>query len=127
MVRMSLAPTRRSGRAKRARSTNNRTSRVDPDASAYPHRSARFGIGFPAGWDEPGDDQAAIEWAQRLNSATSGSSVGVDTNYLDRDDDRVGAAHRGNLEQLQRVKAAYDPDEVVTAHGHAPSTNGPVA
>lgn len=96
-------------------------SRVPADAMAYPHRDARFGIGFTAGWDDPADDETALAWARGLHARTAPSAVGVYTNYLDRDDlDRVGATHGINLERLQQVKAIYDPGDRFSAHGHVP-------
>lgn len=89
-------------------------SRVPADATAFPHRSARFSLGVAAGWTAAADDERAVEWARRLHAAVApDSNGGVYGNYLDGDeDDRVDAAYRANLERLQRVKAIYDPDNV---------------
>jgi FAD/FMN-containing dehydrogenase len=88
--------------------------RVPTDATAYPHRAARFSLGIAAGWDDPADDDRQIAWARAAHAATSRAATGgVYGNYLDRDeDDQVAAAYRGNLARLSRVKAVYDPENV---------------
>lgn len=89
-------------------------ARVDPTATAFPHRSADFSLGIWVGWDDPAHDEAAISWARELHSAMVPHATGGSySNYLDRDDDRHGAAAFGaNLRRLQQVKREYDPDNV---------------
>lgn len=88
--------------------------RVDPTATAFPHRRHPFNFGISSGWEDPEGDEAAIAWTRALHDAMAehGSS-GVYSNYVDRDEsDRVEAAYGPNLERLQRVKAEYDPGNV---------------
>lgn len=89
-------------------------SRVDPSATAFPHRSARFGFGISAGWEGPSGDRRAMAWTRALHERmTPHVSAGVYSNYLDHDDgDRVEAAYGANLERLQEIKARYDPSNV---------------
>lgn len=94
-------------------------ARVEPSATAFPHRSARFGVGISSGWQDPADDERAIAWTRALHEDLGPyASGGVYTNYLDRDDgDRVGAAFGTNLDRLQAIKASYDPEGLF--HGNA--------
>jgi FAD/FMN-containing dehydrogenase len=87
-------------------------ARVEPSATAFPHRGARFGIGISSGWQDAAEDERAIAWTRALHEdLIPYASGGVYTNYLDRDDgDRVGSAYGMNLERLQAVKATYDPE-----------------
>ena len=89
-------------------------ARVDPDETAFPHRSHPFNFGISSGWENAEDDDAAIGWTRDLHEAMAAYAVdGVYSNYVDRDEsDRVEAAYGRNLERLQEVKAEYDPDNV---------------
>lgn len=93
-------------------------SRIEPSATAYPHRSARFGFGITSGWQDTADDEDAIAWTRSLfDAVTPYASGGVYVNYLGDDrDDRVTSAYGVNLERLQEVKAVYDPDDVFSGN-----------
>jgi hypothetical protein len=91
-------------------------ARVDPTATAFPHRSVRFTFGISTGWANAEDDPAAISWTRSLFEATAQhASGGVYVNYLDRDEaDRVEAAYGANLGRLESIRRAYDPDGLFT-------------
>jgi len=93
-------------------------NRVNPTATAFPHRSAQFGLGIWSGWIDPADDDAAIAWTRKLHKAmTPFSTGGVYSNYLDQDEDgSASAAFADNLERLRGVKAKYDPDNFFNAN-----------
>jgi FAD/FMN-containing dehydrogenase len=93
-------------------------SRVDPTATAFPHREVRFGLGISSGWADPADDEAAIAWTRDLYSAVAvHGSGGLYSNYADRDEsDLPGKAWGSNARRLREIKAAYDPDNVF--HGN---------
>jgi FAD/FMN-containing dehydrogenase len=86
-------------------------ARVEPNATAFPHRSARFGFGISTGWSDPADDARAITWTRSLFDAVAPHATGgVYLNYLDRDERRrVGDAVGSNLARLQEIRARYDP------------------
>lgn len=88
--------------------------RVEPSATAYPHRGVRFGLGLSSGWESPADDAAAIAWTRAFHERMRPHAAsGVYSNYLDTDDsDRVDATYGANLLRLQEIKAKYDPDNV---------------
>ncbi len=88
--------------------------RVDPAATAFPHRDAPFNLGINPGWSDAGADDAAIAWAREFADAMDPYSTGgLYANYAGQDDlDRLRAAYGGNLERLVKVKERYDPGQV---------------
>jgi FAD/FMN-containing dehydrogenase len=88
--------------------------RVDPAATAFPHRDAPFNLGINPGWADAATDEAAIAWAREFSDAMSPYSTGgLYANYAGHDDlDRLRAAYGGNLERLTKVKDRYDPKKV---------------
>lgn len=92
-------------------------ARVDPEATAFPHRTVRYNLSAWTGWIEPGDDAENIAWTRSFHSAIAPHAAnGVYANYLDRDDaDRVEAAFGPNLARLTRLKATFDPDGLFRA------------
>lgn len=88
--------------------------RVPADATAWPHREARFNFGIFAGWEDPADDDEVIAWARGLHDAVAPHATGgAYVNYLDRDDtDRQGAAFGSHYERLAEVKRRWDPQNL---------------
>ena len=86
-------------------------ARVAPDATAFPHREARFDLGVWAGWTDPEDDERCTAWARSLHDALRPHAAGgAYLNYQDRDDlPRRDAAFGANAERLRRIEARYDP------------------
>ncbi len=94
-------------------------NRVDPAATAFPHRSAFCNMGILGGWIDPANDEEVINWARAFHSAMQPfSNGGVYVNYLQGDDGENvdNGAYGQNLERLQRIKAKYDPDNLFDAH-----------
>lgn len=79
--------------------------RIPPDATAFPHRSARFSVQYLA---PPGD----LPWLRGLHAAMgryAGTTAYV--NYIDPElPDWRRAYYGANAERLHKVKAAYDPE-----------------
>jgi len=88
--------------------------RVDPAATAFPHRRAPFNLGIGAGWEDPGSDSAAIAWARRFHAAMDPYSTGgMYVNYVGDDDlGRFEATFGANVQRLRQVKERYDPGQV---------------
>lgn len=88
--------------------------RVDPEATAYPHRNAAFIMNVHGRWERPPDDDACIAWARALFQDTAPFTTGgVYVNFLTHDeDDRVRAAYGPNYERLVEVKDVYDPSNL---------------
>ncbi|MGH3255354.1 MAG: methyltransferase domain-containing protein [Streptosporangiaceae bacterium] len=89
-------------------------SRVDPGATAFGFRKARWLINIPATWRDAADDEREIAWARATHAAVKPFlSEGTYVNFMGDDEDEGAAGAYGRtIERLQRVKAAYDPDNV---------------
>lgn len=91
-------------------------SSVAADATAFPHRDARFVAQYAMRWRKgaSGEIEAAnLAWAERLWAAVepylSGSSYLA---YVDTElDDWEEAYYGANLPRLREVKTRYDPDD----------------
>lgn len=92
-------------------------SRVSRDATAFPHRDSAFLFGLWAGWSDAAEDDDMIAWGRKVYDAMAPySDGGAYANYLDRDDDRLGEAFRGNYDRLLGVKRTWDPHNVFGAN-----------
>jgi FAD/FMN-containing dehydrogenase len=89
-------------------------TRVDPTATAFPHRSAGFNLILLTQWRDPAQSDECIAWTRDLfDSLRPHMADGAYVNYLDADDStRVRAAYGPNYERLQAVKRQYDPNNV---------------
>jgi FAD/FMN-containing dehydrogenase len=98
--------------------------RVDPTATAFPHRAAPYGFHVLAGWLNPDADEKLMEWTRRLHKAMRPYATGgVYANLLGEDeDDRMPSAVGPNYDRLARLKDRYDPDNRFRhAHNVAPA------
>jgi len=89
-------------------------ARVDPGATAFPFRQARWLINIPATWRDAADDEREIAWARATYAAVKPYlSEGNYVNFMgDDEDDTAAGAYGRTIERLQRIKAVYDPDNV---------------
>jgi FAD/FMN-containing dehydrogenase len=89
-------------------------ARVDPEATAFPHRRSRWLFNAHATWTSADDTDAEIDWLRRAFAAfephlTSGTYVNMVTDTLDN----AGTGpHARTLRRLQAIKAVYDPENV---------------
>ena len=89
-------------------------SRVQPTATAFPHRSG-YHLGIYSLWDDRAQNAPNIEWVRetwtRMQPHVSG---GVYVNELGEDEgaDRVAVAYGPNYERLARIKTKYDPENL---------------
>jgi FAD/FMN-containing dehydrogenase len=85
-------------------------SRVAPDATAFPSRTAPFDLVLISAWTDPEEDARHIGWTREFHSAMQPWSAGsVYVNSLDQDDAaRVPEAYGANYNRLRAVKTAYD-------------------
>ncbi len=98
-------------------------ARVDPGATAFPHREARYGFHLLTGWTDPEDDDAMMTWGRAFHDAMAPHATGgVYVNLLAEDeDDRVAAAYGPNLARLGRLKGQWDPENLFRSnHNIAP-------
>ncbi len=86
-------------------------NRVDPQATAYPHRDKAYSFHLVADWTDPTRDEAMREWAREFHNAMARHAMGgVYMNLMSHDEaDRISDAYGANLARLARIKAKWDP------------------
>lgn len=86
-------------------------SRIEREATAFPHRDAAYAIHIFPGWRDADHDGVNIEWARVFHRAMAKYATGgIYVNHLDGDEDDLRrAAYGANYERLARVKQKYDP------------------
>jgi FAD/FMN-containing dehydrogenase len=87
------------------------TSRVDPSATAFPHRGPGFSPVILTQWTDPADTRANIAWTQETFEALRPHTVDrVYVNNLSADDaGMVRHAYGENWDRLVNLKRRYDP------------------
>ena len=86
-------------------------ARVDPIATAFPHREAGHNLLIISQWTDPAETDEGIAWARTTFDALAPHMAErAYTNYLPADDhDRVRQAFGLNYERLLELKRRYDP------------------
>jgi FAD/FMN-containing dehydrogenase len=86
-------------------------ARVEPTATAYPHREPGFNLLLISQWTDPAATDAGIAWARTTFEALAPHMADrAYTNYLPADDhDQVRLAFGVNYERLVELKRRYDP------------------
>ena len=85
--------------------------RVDPTATAYPHRDNRYDCLILSQWPDPAESARNIAWTRELFDAMQPFfAAGVYVNNLgDEGEQRVEQAYGPNYDRLVALKARYDP------------------
>jgi FAD/FMN-containing dehydrogenase len=86
-------------------------ARVEPTATAFPHREPGFNLLLISQWTDPADTDAGIAWARTTFEALAPHMAErAYTNYLPADDhDQVRHAFGVNYDRLVELKRRYDP------------------
>jgi FAD/FMN-containing dehydrogenase len=90
-------------------------TRIDPTATAVPHRDEGFNLLLPSEWLDPADTVKNIAWTKDTFAALSEHlATGRWLNYLgdDQADDAIRAAYGPNYDRLLAAKRRYDPANV---------------
>jgi len=89
-------------------------SRIEPAATAFPHRYTPFVLNLHTRWQEKSDDDRCIAWARDFHDATRPFSKGVYVNFLSEEGDaRVREAYTEEVwAHLVEVKRKWDPENV---------------
>ena len=93
-------------------------SRVDPTATAFPHRAEQFDFLILSQWSDPADAPRNIEWTRALFDAMRPhleDAVYVN-NLGDEGPDRVRAAYGVNYPRLAELKRRHDPENLFRAN-----------
>jgi hypothetical protein len=86
-------------------------SRVDPAATAFPHRDEHYDLIILSQWTDPTDSDKNIQWTRAFFDAMQPFfESGVYVNNLGEEgEDRVQAAYGANYDRLLALKNKYDP------------------
>ena len=97
-------------------------SRIDPSATAFPHRKSLYTFHILAGWEDPGQDQVVMEWSRGFHQAMAPfADGGVYVNLLGEDEtDRVPAAYGANYDRLVTLKNKWDPENLFRLNNNIP-------
>lgn len=89
-------------------------SRVDANATAYPHRTPPFVLNVHTRWQDAESDEANIAWARDFAEATQQYAQGVYVNFISQEgEDRVKQAYTPEVwERLVEVKDKWDPNNI---------------
>jgi FAD/FMN-containing dehydrogenase len=88
--------------------------RVDPSATAFPHRDAAYSFHLMPGWMESAHDAEVMAWAKSCHGAMARHATGgVYVNLLGPDEqDRIRAAYGTNYDRLVDLKRRWDPENL---------------
>jgi FAD/FMN-containing dehydrogenase len=86
-------------------------TRVPVSATAFPQRSAHFGMNVHARWQDKSADRPHVEWARETFERTAPFASGTAyVNFMPDDEgERVKTAYGANYAKLTEVKRRYDP------------------
>ncbi len=85
-------------------------SRVDPTATAFPHRHSQYDMMFLSQWVDAADADKNISWTRESWEAMKPFTNGVYVNNLgEEEDDVVRDAYGANYERLVALKKKFDP------------------
>jgi FAD/FMN-containing dehydrogenase len=90
-------------------------TRVEPTATAVPHREQGWNLLIPSVWTDPAQTDANVTWTRETFAAMRPHfGTGRWLNYLgdDQADDAIRGAYGPNYERLREVKRRYDPENV---------------
>jgi FAD binding domain/Berberine and berberine like len=89
-------------------------TRVDPQATAFPHREPGYNLLIAAQWPDPADSDANMSWLHDTYEALEPfTAPRAYVNYMGADDaDRVPQAYGPNYERLAQIKGRYDPENL---------------
>jgi FAD/FMN-containing dehydrogenase len=102
-------------------------SRVEPTATAFPHRERHYDCLILSQWDDGSDADRNIAWTRRLFEALQPFLEGAvyANNLGEEETDRVKAAYGPNYGRLAAVKAEYDPSNLFRLnHNITPAVTG---
>jgi hypothetical protein len=96
--------------------------RVDPTATAFPHREPGFNLVLAGQWADPADTEVNVQWVRdtlaALEPCTAPPTL---VNYAGADQpDETVAFYGPNLDRLRDIKSRYDPDNVFHLNQNIP-------
>lgn len=97
--------------------------RVDPEATAFPHRDQNYFVSILGAWFDPEDDGARSgAWVEATWNALKPEGRGAYVNFLQNEgEDRIREAYsKSGFERLTRVKQMYDPENIFRHNQNIP-------
>lgn len=96
--------------------------RVDPTATAFPHREPGFNLVLAGQWADPADTEVNVQWVRDTFAALEPyTAPRTLVNYAGADQpDEVVAFYGPNLDRLRDIKRRYDPDNVFHLNQNIP-------
>ncbi len=92
------------------------------DATAFPHRDARYVVGTYGMWSNESDDERTISWVRDSYEALRPHFA--ESEYVNfasgTDNETVRSAYGGNYDRLARTKGTYDPDNFFRLNQNIP-------
>jgi len=87
-------------------------TRIDPTATAFPHRRPGYNLAITGEWLEPSETEANVRWVRETFAALEPfMAPQVYVNYLADDDSaRTREAYGPNYDRLVELKRRYDPE-----------------
>lgn len=87
---------------------------VATEATAYPHRDARYLAHIQAHWTGPEEDSTSQQWTRELHESVTEYGTGGEyiNNQTDDNPERVQAAYTDNYDRLVTIKNEWDPDNL---------------
>jgi len=102
-------------------------ARVDPAATAFVARNARYVMNVHGRWSDVRDDDRVRTWARDVfqSAAPYGTGSGY-VNFLTEDEsERVTASYGINYARLQAVKRRFDPGNMFRMNLNITPANAP--
>jgi FAD/FMN-containing dehydrogenase len=92
-------------------------NRQADDATAFPHRDARYQVVIVGAWDDPEQDEAGRTWVRDLHAAIEPYAMhGSFLNFVTLDGrdrhERIRAGYGQHWDRLVEVKRRYDPENI---------------
>jgi FAD/FMN-containing dehydrogenase len=89
-------------------------TRVEPTATAFPHRQAGYSCLIISQWTDPDETDNCVSWARETFDALRPHMADrAYVNYLSADDDeRIRQAYGPNYDRLVELKRRYDPENL---------------
>ena len=89
------------------------SSRIAPEATAYPHRDANYVMNVHTRWRERKTSSLHRMGSWALSATAPHATGGVYVNFMPEDETGPGqGAYGGNYARLTALKAKYDPDNL---------------
>jgi FAD/FMN-containing dehydrogenase len=101
-------------------------NRIDPAATAFPHRSAEYQVVVVGATDDPAEDETITAWTRGLHAALEPYALNggfLNFNSFDGGErpSRIRAGYGANWDRLVAVKRRYDPDNLFHENNNIPS------